>query len=62
MVILVALTFGLAFWIAYWALGMKAFDGFLVTVLLVVGAATWQIASPWIKRQFGRPGGTSDEV
>ncbi len=53
---------GLAFWIAYWGLGLKAFDGFLVTILLVISAAAWQLASPWLKRQFGRPGGTSDEV
>ena len=62
MVVLVALTFGLAFWIAYWGLGMKAFDGFLVTILLVVSAAAWQLASPWVKRQFGRPSGSSDEL
>ena len=62
MIVLVALMLGLAFWIAYWGLGLKAFDGFMVTIALVVGAAAWQLAAPWVKRQFGRPGGTSGEV
>ena len=46
MVVLVALMLGLAFWITYWGLGLKAFDGFLVTILLVISAAAWQLASP----------------
>jgi hypothetical protein len=38
MAILVALTIGLVWWITAWAFGVKAFDAFLVTVGLVVGA------------------------
>ena len=34
--ILVALTVGLVIWIVAWAFGIKAFDAFLVTMLLVV--------------------------
>ena len=39
MVVLVALTVGLVFWVTAWAFGIKAFDAFLLTVLLVVSAA-----------------------
>lgn len=62
MTVLVTLMVGLVFWIAYWGLGLKAFDGFMVTIALVVGAAAWQLAAPWAKRQFGRPGGTRDQL
>src|SRR2546421_164503 len=39
MQVLVALTVGLVTWIVLWALGVKAFDAFLITLLLVVSAA-----------------------
>ena len=62
MVVLVAFTVGLVFWLVYWGLGLKAFDGFLITILLTtMGAAYWLMA-PWLRRQFGRPSGTSDEL
>jgi hypothetical protein len=48
--ILVALAAGLVFWISAWALGAKAFDAFLVTVALVVMAATARIAAPFVRR------------
>ena len=38
MAVLVALTVGLVWWITAWAFGIKAFDAFLLTAALVVGA------------------------
>jgi uncharacterized integral membrane protein len=52
MQVLVALTVGLVFWIAAWALGIKAFDAFMVTALLVVLAAAARIAEPYIRERL----------
>lgn len=52
--VLVALTVGLVFWIAAWAFGMKAFDAFLVTVALTVGAATVRLFKPYVDQLLGR--------
>lgn len=51
--ILVALTAGLVFWIAAWALGVKSFDAFLVTIALVVGALVLRAVGPFLKQQLG---------
>jgi hypothetical protein len=52
--VLVALTVGLVFWITAWAFGIKAFDAFLVTVLLVVSAAAARLVSPFVKQLLRR--------
>ena len=52
MKILVALTVGLVIWIALWALGTKAFDGFLITLALVLTAVVVTLTEPWIREQF----------
>ena len=52
--VLVALTVGLVFWIVAWALGAKAFDAFLVTIVLVVIAAGLRTARPFVDRLLGR--------
>jgi hypothetical protein len=39
---------GLVIWIVLWALGAKAFDAFMVTVLLVVIAGTVRIVTPYL--------------
>lgn len=54
MVVLIALTVGLVWWIAAWAFGIKAFDAFLLTAGLVVGAAAFAIAKPFLDRMLGR--------
>ena len=54
MSVLVALTVGLVWWITAWAFGVKAFDAFLVTALLVVGAATVRIVKPFLDQLMGR--------
>jgi predicted PurR-regulated permease PerM len=47
--VVVALTVGLVIWIVLWALGVKSFDAFMITILLVVSAATARIAEPFIR-------------
>ena len=47
---LVALTIGLVFWIIAWSLGVKAFDAFMVTILLTLIAATARVMMPFINR------------
>jgi hypothetical protein len=54
MAVLVALTVGLVWWITATAFGIKAFDAFLLTAALVVGAAAFQISKPYIDQMLGR--------
>jgi hypothetical protein len=54
MIVLVALVVGLVIWIAAWSFGLKSFDAFLVTLALVVGAATVRIAGPYVNQLLGR--------
>jgi uncharacterized membrane protein len=53
-IVYVSLVIGLVWWIAAWAFGIKAFDAFLVTVTLVVGAAAYTIAKPFLDKLFRR--------
>jgi hypothetical protein len=46
--LVVATTFGLVVWIVMWALGVKAFDAFLITVLVVLVGATARILLPYL--------------
>lgn len=54
MVILVALTIGLVWWVTAWALGIKSFDAFMLTALIVVIAAGWYVARPYVQSFIGR--------
>ncbi len=54
MAILWALLVGLVIWVVAWALGIKAFDAFLVLVALVVGAAAFRLVKPFLDQQLGR--------
>ena len=47
-------TFGLIVWIVIWALGIKAFDAFLLTTLMVVVAATARIYAPFVRQLLGK--------
>jgi uncharacterized integral membrane protein len=60
--VLVALTVGLVFWIAAWALGAKAFDAFLVTALLTMSAATARIVAPYVNQLLGREPALAEEL
>jgi hypothetical protein len=53
--VLVATTVGLCVWIVAWALGTKPFDGFLLVLLFVLPALTWQVYGPAIKKLLGEP-------
>ena len=61
MAVLIALTVGLVWWICAWTFGIKAFDAFLLTAALVVGAAAYEIAKPFLDRLLGREGPAPDE-
>ena len=54
MAVLVALTVGLVWWLCAWAFGIKAFDAFLLTAALVVGAAAFQMVKPYVDQMLGR--------
>ena len=54
MATLVALTAGLVAWIVLWSVGVKPFDAFLVTLLILLPAAAWQVFSPGIKKMLGQ--------
>jgi hypothetical protein len=49
----VTLVIGLVWWIAAWAFGIKAFDAFLLTAAMVVGAAAYTIVKPFLDRMRG---------
>jgi hypothetical protein len=51
---LVAFTVGLVVWIVVWAIGVSAFDAFLLVFLFVLPAAVWQIYGPAIKKMLGQ--------
>ena len=60
MIVYVTLVIGLVWWIAAWAFGIKAFDAFLLTAALVVGAAAYVIVKPFVDRVMGREAAPSD--
>jgi hypothetical protein len=41
-------TFGLILWIVLWAMGIKAFDGFLVTALILILTMIGRMVTPLI--------------
>ena len=53
--LLLTTTAGLAIWIVLWAVGAKSFDAFLITMALVLLAATARLLTPYL------PGGRSGE-
>jgi hypothetical protein len=62
LIVYVTLVIGLVWWIAAWAFGIKAFDAFLLTAAMVVGAAAYVIVKPYLDRMLGRePGVVEDE-
>jgi hypothetical protein len=54
MSILVAFTIGMVWWVCAWALGVKSFDAFMVTALIVVIAAGWYVVRPYVQSFLGR--------
>jgi uncharacterized membrane protein len=60
-IIMIALTVGLVWWIVAWAFGIKAFDAFLLTIALVVGAAAYTLVKPFIDQLMGREAASIEE-
>lgn len=54
MSILVALTVGLVIWIVAWAFGIKAFDAFLIPMLLVLSAVALRAIAPAVRQLLRR--------
>jgi len=50
----VTLMVGLVWWITAWAFGIKAFDAFLLTAIMVVVAAAARIIKPHMDQVLGR--------
>jgi hypothetical protein len=46
--LVVATTFGLIVWLVLWALGVKPFDAFLITVLVALLGATVRMLAPYL--------------
>ena len=61
MIVYVTLVLGLVWWIAAWAFGIKAFDAFLLTAAMVVGAAAYVMVKPFLDRALGREVATVEE-
>jgi Mn2+/Fe2+ NRAMP family transporter len=43
-----ATTVGLLLWIVLWALGYKAIDGFMITLVIVLVAVTVRMLTPYL--------------
>lgn len=56
MVIFLATIVGLTLWVVLWALNVKSFDAFLVTMLIVLIACTVHIIAPYL------PGNRGDDT
>jgi len=54
MAVLWALLVGLVVWIVLWAIGVRPFDAFLITVALVAAATAWRLFKPFLEDQLGR--------
>jgi hypothetical protein len=46
--VVVATTVGLIIWIVLWSIGVKAFDAFMITVLIALVAATARMLVPYL--------------
>jgi hypothetical protein len=53
MLLLLTTIAGLVIWIVLWAIGVKSFDAFLITLLMVLLAATWQLVAPYLPGSRG---------
>ncbi len=61
MTVYVTLVIGLVWWISAWAFGIKAFDAFLLTAAMVVGAAAYVIVKPFLDQTLRRDASTIEE-
>ena len=61
MTVYITLVVGLVWWITATAFGIKAFDAFLLTAAMVVGAAAYVIVKPFLDRMLGRETASFDQ-
>ena len=61
MTVYITLVVGLVWWITATAFGIKAFDAFLLTAAMVVGAAAYVIVKPFVDRMLGRETASIEE-
>lgn len=61
MTVYITLVVGLVWWITATAFGIKAFDAFLLTAAVVVGAAAYVMVKPFLDRMLGREQATFEE-
>ena len=47
--LLLTTTAGLAVWIVLWSIGVKSFDAFLITFVMILLAATARIVAPFVR-------------
>ena len=48
MILIVTLVISLVLWVVLWAVGAKAIDAFMLSILLMLGAAIAHIALPML--------------
>jgi hypothetical protein len=48
MLLFLATILGLVIWIVLFFIGAKALESFLITLLIVLLAATWRVLSPYL--------------
>jgi hypothetical protein len=46
--VVLATTFGLILWLVLWAIGVKAVDAFMLTILIALVAVTLRMLAPYI--------------
>ncbi len=61
MVVLVALTIGLVWWVAAWSFDINSFDAFLGTVAVTMGAVTYVMIKPFVDRLMRRQPDAADD-
>jgi hypothetical protein len=54
--LLLTTTAGLVVWIVLWAIGVKSFDAFMITVAMIVLAATARLFAPFLSGSRGEDG------
>ena len=61
MVVLVALTIGLIWWVSAWAFDVNSFDAFLGTVAITMAAVTYVMVKPFVDRLMRRQPDVADD-
>ena len=52
MQIFVATVVGLAIWIILWAFDVKAIDGFILAIAIILSATVASMAAPYVRRML----------